>query len=136
MTLFSEHKRSRFRSLRDIADFLVGLEAAGIGSNLDSLHNAFRACLQRDRQTFASTYWAVLGRRPEKAVAGHVYRDVSEAADHLIEALKCEELAENFFHIFVKNFPEARRIVFIHIPKTAGSEINNRLNMIDACLSA
>jgi hypothetical protein len=67
-------------------------------------------------------YAAVLGRLPESsalATPAARYR----ARDHFEEALRSSEFQEQLIPLISDAFPEKRRVVFIHIPRTAGTDL-------------
>lgn len=71
-------------------------------------------------------YHAVLGRPPKSAqhtVAGDGY----SARDHFLHSLTSKEFQNGIRERLLNAFPEKRRIVFIHIPKCAGTDLKLKL---------
>ncbi len=71
--------------------------------------------------------WFVLhGRAPERreyAIPGPAFSPL----DRFAGGLRSKEFRTNLIARFLEAFPEKQRLLFIHIPKTAGSELTARL---------
>jgi hypothetical protein len=70
-------------------------------------------------------YFALHARAPERrqfAIAGADF----VPADRFARAFRSDEFRRNIIPRFLEAFPEKRRLLFIHIPKTAGSELSAR----------
>lgn len=71
-------------------------------------------------------YHAAFSRLPETpqlAVAPEGY----DGRRHLTDALLSKEFQENVIRLFLQSFPERRRIIFVHIPKCAGTSLYLKL---------
>jgi hypothetical protein len=71
-------------------------------------------------------YYAVHGRPPETAEHAIPPGDYS-ALHAFVHALSSDEFRSEIVPRFLAAFPEKRRLLFIHIPKCAGSELSARL---------
>jgi hypothetical protein len=71
-------------------------------------------------------YFALLGRAPEK-------REYAIRSPNFLPLEKCirgfggEEFRKSVIPRFLEAFPEKQRLLFLHIPKTAGSQLSARL---------
>src|SRR5581483_426435 len=72
-------------------------------------------------------FYAVLGRLPESAMLSAPRRDY-DPSKHLLNALNSAEFQKGVLRLFCNAFPEKRRKVFIHIPKSAGSDLAANLS--------
>jgi hypothetical protein len=70
-------------------------------------------------------YFALHGRAPERRELAVPSRNYC-ARNHLIRVFRSKEFRKNLLPQFLHAFPEKQRLLFIHIPKTAGSELANR----------
>jgi hypothetical protein len=80
-------------------------------------------------------YHTVLGRLPETAqvaLPGPGY----SARNYAHAALVSDEFQRNILSLFLRAFPERRRLIFIHIPKCAGTHLQLRLRTRYPTLSA
>lgn len=71
-------------------------------------------------------YGAVLGRLPESAtlaLPGEGY----DARTHAEEALRSPEFQEGVLHRTLEAFPELQRLIFVHIPRCAGTDLVENL---------
>jgi len=67
-------------------------------------------------------YWAVLGRLPESREVALPGPDFCPAAS-FVAALNSVEFQEKFIENFVDAFAEKKRLLFVHIPKCAGTDL-------------
>jgi hypothetical protein len=67
-------------------------------------------------------FHAALGRLPESAALSVPAEGYSPGA-HLLNALQGVEFQRGFVRLFCSAFPEKRRHFFIHIPKSAGTDL-------------
>ena len=67
-------------------------------------------------------YFSVLGRAPER-IAQLAQKPEFKPRQALASALKGEEFQTRIREIVLAAFPEKRRLVFVHIPKCAGSDL-------------
>jgi hypothetical protein len=72
-------------------------------------------------------YFALHGRAPERRELAVPPPNFS-AQDKYIRTFLSPEFQTNLIPHFLEAFPEKRRLLFIHIPKAAGSELTNRLS--------
>jgi hypothetical protein len=80
-------------------------------------------------------YEAVLGRLPELvefAVPPHDY----SARTHFLEMLLCEEFQSGVVLSYLRQFPESRRLIFVHVPKCAGTDLIYNLSRYHPHLSS
>lgn len=110
---FPPDTRGLFRAFR-YYDCIVGL--ASVLNRLD-LSNI------RPRHI----YYSVLSRLPETAQVT-LPKPAYSPHDHLYAALNSEEFQHNIISLILRAFPERRRLVFIHIPKCAGTHLHRRLS--------
>lgn len=71
-------------------------------------------------------YFALHNRGPEKIERAVVPPNFAPIERYL-RGLASEEFRKNIIPRFLEAFPEKQRLLFIHIPKTAGSELSARL---------
>ena len=72
-------------------------------------------------------YQAVLGRLPE--VLEHAIAPLEYAVrDHFVDMLTCNEFQAGAINSFIRQFPEGRRLIFVHIPKCAGTDLIHHLS--------
>jgi hypothetical protein len=71
-------------------------------------------------------YRAVLGRSPEN-IALCQTPDGYRPDAHLLEALRCQEFQRELIKLLLRAFPERRRIIFIHLPKCAGTDLISKI---------
>ena len=79
-------------------------------------------------------YFSVLGRLPElarDAVAPPGY----DAKAHFRAALTCPEFQNRHIWLFLRAFPERQRLIFVHIPKCAGTHLTARVGAKYATLA-
>src|SRR4051794_22778551 len=69
-------------------------------------------------------YYGVLGRPPERFWSAAPDYD---AKAHFLRGLRSPEFRVRAIELFLAAFPEKRRLVFIHIPKCAGTDLNYHL---------
>jgi hypothetical protein len=78
-------------------------------------------------------YFSVLGRAPEnvrQAVDGADYRPRA----HFANALRSDEFQNRIREIALAAFPEKRRVIFVHVPKCAGTDMRVALRRRHAFL--
>jgi len=73
------------------------------------------------------TFYAVLGRLPESAALSVAPLDYNPRR-HLLSALHSMEFQRSVMRLFCNAFPEKRRKIFIHVPKSAGSDLAMNLS--------
>ncbi|MGE0223227.1 MAG: hypothetical protein AB7F35_18175 [Acetobacteraceae bacterium] len=71
-------------------------------------------------------YYALFGRAPEKRAAA-VPQPRFAAQTKFARGLASDEFRRTLIPQFLEAFPEKKRLLFLHIPKTAGSELSARL---------
>ncbi len=71
-------------------------------------------------------YRSVLGRNPESVELCRTPPDY-RADTHFLEALRSREFQKSLIKLLLRAFPERRRIIFIHIPKCAGTDLIAKL---------
>jgi hypothetical protein len=71
-------------------------------------------------------YSCVLGRAPEDAEVAFPRADYS-AREHLGAAVRSPEFQNSVLERLLRSFPEYRRLLFCHIPRTSGNSITNAL---------
>jgi hypothetical protein len=71
-------------------------------------------------------YHAVLGRRPETNASCRTPDDYL-AADHFLEALQSAEFQASVLKLLLRAFPDRKRIIFVHIPKCAGTDLIDKV---------
>jgi hypothetical protein len=76
--------------------------------------------------TPAQVYSAVLNRLPESRQVA-VRRAGYSSRDHFEVVLNSREFQENMISLLTSAFPSKRRLVFIHIPRTAGTDLEGNL---------
>jgi Sulfotransferase family len=84
------------------------------------------ANLPLEGMTPRQVYYAAHGRPPD-SIATAVLQPGITAADVYAAALKSEEFRENFVARFLEAFREKRRLLFVHVPKCAGSDLSSHL---------
>jgi hypothetical protein len=72
-------------------------------------------------------YQAVLGRLPE-ALEQAIPPIEYAVQDHFVEMLKSGEFQAGVINSFIRQFPEGRRLIFVHIPKCAGTDLIHNLS--------
>jgi len=77
--------------------------------------------------TPAQIYHAVLGRLPESKVMAIAKGDYS-AHQHFIDSIESREFREAIIENVVTAYPEKRRLIFVHIPKCAGTDLEINLS--------
>lgn len=79
-------------------------------------------------------YQACLGRLPEleTGLIEWSYDSRYERAAHIAACLTCTEFRTNFADIVTRALPDARRIFFVHIPRTAGTSVQMLFERTDA----
>jgi hypothetical protein len=78
------------------------------------------------RVTPRQIYYAVHGRPPERL--GYTVRPAGFLAKpRFVAALASKEFRDNIVKNLLDAFPERKRLLFLHIPRTAGSELSVRL---------
>lgn len=106
-------------SQRDVFDLLTLFDpAAGLEALLSQL----------DLSAVSSrhVYWSVLGRTPELRAAGPQPPGYDPLA-HFQSALNGEEFQNRLIASLLQAFPENHRLLFVHIPKCAGSDLTVHL---------
>ncbi len=91
-------------------------------SALDGLLNKLDLSSVTSRQV----YWSVLARLPELRLAGPSAETYS-ARTHIRAALAGEEFQQKLIPLILNAYPEKRRLLFVHIPKCAGSDLTVNL---------
>jgi hypothetical protein len=71
-------------------------------------------------------YYSVHNRLPESAMMAEGTSDY-HSKDHFRSALNSQEFQDNILQSFLNAFPERRRLIFIHVPKCAGTHLYARL---------
>ena len=77
------------------------------------------------RHNARDAYYCVFGRYPENPVG--LLTDKSTITDYINQMLLSEDFQKNIIDIFLNAYPEKRRLLFVHIPKCAGSDLSNHL---------
>ena len=73
-------------------------------------------------------YQMCLDRLPEvQVIERDYYESPSDMASHIVRCLTCEEIRAKLPELVCKYFPNARRTFFVHIPKTGGTGVRDRL---------
>jgi hypothetical protein len=72
-------------------------------------------------------YAAVLGRRPENLRAASVPPDY-RPRDHLRGTLRSDEFQTKALRLLLDAYPEKRRLLFVHVPKCAGTDLRIALS--------
>ncbi len=67
-------------------------------------------------------YHTVLGRNPENTTLCRT-PDEYDANRHFMEALQSPEFQNHIIQLLLRAFPERRRLIFVHIPKCAGTDL-------------
>jgi hypothetical protein len=84
-------------------------------------------------------YRSVLGRNPETVALSRTGENYRPAA-HLTDTLNSDEFQDGLIKLLLRAFPERRRVIFVHIPKCAGTDliakIVNRFPAIDYTLTS
>ena len=99
--------------------FLMYQEELGIESLLSNVD--WRGVLPRQ------AYYAVLNRHPENRSVSVPSENYSPY-DHFLDTLNSEEFQTYIPWLLLSAFPEKRRMIFIHIPKCAGSDLIGNLS--------
>jgi hypothetical protein len=84
------------------------------------------ANLPLDSMTPRQLYYAAHGRSPD-SITTAIFDSGITATDVYTAALKSEEFRENFVARFLGAFPEKKRLLFVHVPKCAGSDLSSHL---------
>ena len=114
-------KLSLPKTTRDLMKAFVFYDkAVGISSIVDR----FDLSCATPRQI----YNAVLARPPEDMLFG-VNDPAYSSEGHLKDALLSVEFQDKCRELILNAFPEKKRLVFIHIPKTAGTDLVNSLRL-------
>ncbi|WP_146774264.1 sulfotransferase family 2 domain-containing protein [Burkholderia cepacia] len=71
-------------------------------------------------------YQACLNRLPEADVCRIRYSSGRERAQHISQVINSEEFRRIFLGLLCKSYPEAKRVFFLHIPKTGGTDLRER----------
>jgi hypothetical protein len=71
-------------------------------------------------------YHAVLGRNPENAAVCRPH-EAYDVYYHLWEALQSEEFQYNVLELILRAFPDRKRVIFVHIPKCAGTDLISKV---------
>ena len=72
-------------------------------------------------------YAAVLGRRPENLRAASIPPDY-RPRDHLRGTLRSSEFQAKAIRLLLDAYPEKRRLLFVHVPKCAGTDLRIALS--------
>jgi hypothetical protein len=88
------------------------------GSGVSSILKGVSFAESNPRQIF----YAVLGRLPESAALSLASDNYNPGA-HLLNALRSAEFQKGFMRLFCNAFPDKRRRIFVHIPKSAGTDL-------------
>jgi hypothetical protein len=84
------------------------------------------ANLPLEGMTPRQVYYAAHGRPPDSIGTAILQLGIT-AADVYAAALRSEEFRENFVARFLEAFQEKKRLLFIHVPKCAGSDLSSHL---------
>jgi hypothetical protein len=84
------------------------------------------ANLSLDDMTPRQVYYAAHGRPPD-SIGTAVLKLGITAADVYAAALKSDEFRQNFVARFLDAFEEKKRLLFVHVPKCAGSDLSSHL---------
>ena len=71
--------------------------------------------------------YAAFGALPVAASRGDEFADTYAARDHLNELLMSDAFQQELVTLLLNAFPEKRRLLFVHIPKCAGSDLSRHL---------
>jgi hypothetical protein len=69
-----------------------------------------------------NVYHAILGRRPESLAAARIPEDYIPR-DHLRGTLRSSEFQRKSIRLMLDAYPEKRRLLFVHVPKCAGTDL-------------
>jgi hypothetical protein len=101
-------------------------EDAGLGALLDQVDWGGVTPLQ--------IYYAILGRLPEEANVAIPAADYSPR-EHAEAALLSDEFQQEILKRVLDAFPEKRRLLFVHVPKCAGTDLIEHLSSRHPSLS-
>jgi hypothetical protein len=79
-----------------------------------------------DGVTPGQVYYSTLGRLPESAQQAAMPPDYA-ARDHYQRTLHSQEFQRSVIKNFLSAYPEKRRLLFVHIPKCAGTDLSHYL---------
>jgi hypothetical protein len=80
-------------------------------------------------------YFSILQRPPESRNLVRWDDEVYDPRQHFCEALWSEEFQSRIIRLLLDSFPEKRRLIHIHIPKSAGTHFFARMAPLYPCIN-
>ena len=80
-------------------------------------------------------YFSILQRPPESRNLVRCEDEGYDPSQHFCEALWSDEFQIRILRLLLNSFPEKRRLIHIHIPKSAGSHFFAKMAPIYPCIN-
>jgi hypothetical protein len=83
--------------------------------------------LKLDEINWRQAHYIVFGNLTSDLTGGHARRAKYSALDHIGDLLLSDDFQRNLIPLFLEAFPEKQRVIFVHVPKCAGTDLSANL---------
>jgi hypothetical protein len=80
-----------------------------------------------DEINWRQAHFIVFGNLTSDPVAGHARSAKYSARDYIGDLLLSDDFQKNLIPLFLEAFPEKKRVIFVHVPKCAGTDLSANL---------
>jgi hypothetical protein len=80
-----------------------------------------------DEINWRQAHFIVFGNLTSDPAAGHARSAKYSARDYIGDLLLSDDFQKNLIPLFLEAFPEKRRVIFVHVPKCAGTDLSANL---------